>query len=392
MSLFIQSDDESYRNTQGSQHQLILSPPKERSKAPNITFDSSTNQITHLSEIFQSLSSISNHAIVNIKSNGIIISSNYNSILSTSINIDSSLFIIYNLTGEEQNLKFGIDLNLINECFLSVINTLKFEKNVKCVIKYQGSGYPLVIEFEDLYISEKLEFYTYYVNEDEDEDEEDISIDYANLQMEIILKSDILYNLLQDLNQISTENLFIYISKNESNPKLHFISQGIIGNSKLIFPNDKLTMEKYKIFKTDKFDFENYIISKFTYSNFFKILKSVKMSNKCKLIKDIHGCLSIQLLCKNNNNNENSSTYNGSLITINMMELNYDDDKFMINWILNDEIEEDKVPEINDEPLINTFRREPSPLLDVERSIYEESSKKRKNTKVGGAVEIPLFL
>ena len=63
-----------------------------------------------------------------------------------------------------------------------------------------------------------------------------------------MVRCDVLTNLLQDLNQINTENLFIYVAENT----LNFISNGPIGTSKLIFPNDKTILEKLEINSPDK--------------------------------------------------------------------------------------------------------------------------------------------
>lgn len=228
-----------------------------------------------------------------------------------------------------------------------------------------------------------------------------------------MVKCDVLTNLLQDLNQISTENLFIYVAENT----LNFISNGPIGTSKLIFPNDKSILEKLEINNPNK----NYVILQFNFETFFKVFKSVKLSSKCKIIKDLNGCFSVQLLCKN----LPLTKYSGTLITINMMELNHDE--FMVSWILNDTQEEQELQESLhsrsvrpiiqpvlqrkdypdllatklSEPLINSFKKsreiEVPSSMEPNDKVDSNTSKKRKRTQqevrnVGGAVEVPLFL
>ena len=212
---------------------------------------------------------------------------------------------------------------------------------------------PLVIEFEDTYILEKLEFYTYIIELGMEDD--NLGIDYERVEMEAMVRSDVLTNILLDLWQIDTENLFIYAEADT----LTFISNGPIGTSKLIFPNDKDVLEKLEI-SGDK----RYVVSQFSYETFYRIFRAVRLSSKCKLIKDAHGCFSIQLLCKK----LPLSGYSGTLVTINMMELNHDE--FMIGWI-----EEQEKP-----VLFTSFKK-----VEVQSSVVDKRN-------VSGAVEVPLFL
>lgn len=416
MSLFVsQSDDDD-----GDGHENNANISIQRDSLSSVSFSAATTQIAHLADIFQSLISINNQAIIRITTKGITIYSTYNHTFNVHINIDPSLFNNYNIASnniEDQQddieIMLGVDINLITECFVSVVNTLKYEKSVSCYFNYHGEGSPLIIEFEDNYMSEKLEFYTFYIEDGESISDDNLFIDYGNVCLELMVKCDVLTNLLQDLNQISTENLFIYVAENT----LNFISNGPIGTSKLIFPNDKSILEKLEINNPDK----NYVILQFNFETFFKVFKSVKLSSKCKIIKDLNGCFSIQLLCKN----LPLTKYSGTLITINMMELNHDD--FMVSWILNDTQEEQELqeslhpktirPSIKpvlqrkdypdllatklSEPLINSFKKsrqiEVPSSMEPNDKVDSNASKKRKRTQqevrnVGGAVEVPLFL
>ncbi|KAI5955234.1 RAD17 [Candida jiufengensis] len=368
-------DDKNIENDQDS----LPSIPKTRTtttrssstiKPKQLRFTASTTQITHLSEVFNCLISINNQAIISIRPTGITLYSTYNYTTKVHLNIDPSLFNIYNITTDQDEvldddeLKLGVDISLVADCFNSVQNTLKFDSSVTCYITYNGDGHPLQIEFEDNSISEKLEFYTFYIEDMDDEDyssNSNLAIDYENIILEIIVKSDVLTSLLQELNQIHTDLLFIYAAED----KLNFISSGSIGMSKLIFPNEKSILEKSII---DKLNYP-YIISQFKFEEFFKIFKSVKLSSKCKILKDLKGCFSIQLICKNNQ----QSHYSGTLITLNMNELIHND--YLIEWILQDELSgqstipvtetlstnknvtfESNIPRLPHEPLINSFK------------------------------------
>ena len=186
-------------------------------------------------------------------------------------------------------------------------------------------------------------------------EDDNLGIDYERVEMEAMVRSDVLTNILLDLWQIDTENLFIYAEADT----LTFISNGPIGTSKLIFPNDKDVLEKLEI-SGDK----RYVVSQFSYETFYRLFRAVRLSSKCKLIKDAHGCFSIQLLCKK----LPLSGYSGTLVTINMMELNHDE--FMIGWI-----EEQEKP-----VLFTSFKK-----VEVQSSVVDKRN-------VNGAVEVPLFL
>ena len=112
-------------------------------------------------------------------------------------------------------------------------------------------------------------------------EDDNLGIDYERVEMEAMVRSDVLTNILLDLWQIDTENLFIYTEADT----LTFISNGPIGTSKLIFPNDKDVLEKLEI-SGDK----RYVVSQFSYETFYRIFRAVRLSSKCKLIKDAHGC------------------------------------------------------------------------------------------------------
>lgn len=418
-----------FRNNIGT-HPTYPNRPK------NVTFTASTTQIAHLSDVFQSLLHINNQAIITIKPTGITLYSTYNYSTNVHVTIDPTLFSIFNLsvhndddenenenenddtrvqtTQEEQEqdenleLRLGVDINLIADCFTSVMNTLKFESAVTCYLTYMGDGHPLIIEFEDTFISEKLEFYTFYVDSDDDytgysntnasksnTSDYNLRIDYEKVIMEIMVKSDVLTNLLQDLYQIGTEVLFIYCAENV----LNFISQGPIGVSKLIFPNERTILEKLYLAKeTD--DHHQYDISQFQFHDFSKILKAVKLSTKSKIVKDANGCFSIQLLCKN----FQQTGYLGTLIVINMTEMVHDE--IMVESIIKDEqhIDQEKqnegfassnndaatrvtepillksIPDLThrgNEPLINSFKRSRPKLTNS--TVDDKNARKNKS-------------
>ncbi|KAG7665122.1 RAD17 [[Candida] subhashii] len=452
MNLFV-NDDESDDNNNDNVRNNIVSdriPPSSRSNNQTnrtTSFTASTNQIIHLADILTSITTIHNNAIIIIKKDGISIHATYNHITNVSATLDPNIFSLYKLIGDEEELQLGVDLNIISQCFNSVANNLTKKddmndgstggSNINCYISYNGLGSPLIIEFEDNLISEKLEFYTFYIDDD-DIINSDISINYQNLAMELLVKSDILYNLLTDLNQIQTQDLFIYAASattTSTHPQLHFISNGPIGTSKLIFPNEKTIIEKLLIHQGQSF-----IISKFNYITFYKIAKAVKLSSKAKILKDSMGNFNIQLLIKNPARLANS---NGSLISFNMLELDQDNNEYMLEYIL-DELQQQPedyesqltrsrsnlghpplpppqqqsvilptqvIPQLRNPLSLDSFRTQgisQPPVhiqnagVQVTATVYDHNKKRRRDEEeedkdesiknVGGAVEIPLFL
>lgn len=341
------------------------------------TFTASTNQIAHLADVFSSITSIHSQGLMIITSNGITLYSEYNHICNVQLTIDPSLFNTYNFYSESsqsshrgvEELILGVDISLISDSFNAASSSIASKTKSKsgpnnggattnttadnqiCYITYNGEGHPLVIEFEDNLMSEKIEFLTFYLDirypydnvnrQDADDDQYNLIINHTEVQFEVILKSDVFANLLKDLQQINTIDLFMYISnemrslgtnkksaRKQRGPlymdnQLNFISKGPIGDLKLIYPNEKTILEKLSIYSRENGDeysemvpVNASLISCYNFSNFIKIFRAVKLSIKCKIMKDLSGILSIQLLCKN----LQLPNYSGTLITFNMLE------------------------------------------------------------------------
>ncbi|KAG2733059.1 hypothetical protein G9P44_004049 [Scheffersomyces stipitis] len=523
MSLFVSSqDDEHSYNARIGSHAL----PQLR-----YSFSGSTNQINHLADIFSAINSINHQALMIIKPTGIRIYAEHNHVSNVLVTIEPSLFTQFNFllhdssTGSSQTispgiteteeqgnvaeLRLGVDISLIGDSFASVASSLGSSKSkqksstaatgvsavpgnpipdsVTCYITYEGEGYPLVIEFEDNLMSEKLEFLTFYTDlvypyddEGEDGDQDHLVVNHNDIQFELMLRSDVFANLLQDLQQISTLDLYIYLSNEKRtlgnlssrqsrqrggpvflDNQLNFISKGPIGHSKLIYPNEKTILEKLLIFSQnsdsegDNIPVNTSLISCYNFATFIRIFRAVKMSSKCKILKDFNGVLSIQVLCKN----PYLPNYAGTLINFNMLEVstvvnemyeengnsrininnlfddesyeyikNYNSSKNIQRDILNDANTIQEYQPLAEELLVDTnpklsyaMLRSENPgeiantdeNIQINETIYEAHQaansasirKKRKTTNngqvdddgsniknVGGAVEVPLFL
>lgn len=336
-------------------------------KELDFSFSALTKDVTHLAHIFSSLTAINTQAVLMLTQEGMSVYTEHQGICNAKATIEPSLFSEFNfllgssIPGQEQNeVQLGVDLGLISDSFMSVASNLPSKQKSKkgdkvghtgsgeevlCYIYYEGEGHPLIVEFEDSLMSEKIEFPTFYIDNVHETGDDvvdhihELTINYNEILFEIILKSDVFANVIRDLQQINTIDLYMFISNEVDNRKngtadsrlnnvfglsgnkLNFISKGSFGNSKLICPNERAILEKLTIYERGEDSstlqqVNTSIISRFAFSNFSRIRKAVLLSSKCKIMKDISGIFSVQLLCDDSKIPE----YSGTLIMLNMLE------------------------------------------------------------------------
>lgn len=433
-------------------------PSRNENLPPSLKFLASTIHVGHLAESLSAITSVSTQALMIISESGITIYAEYNHIVNVQLTIDASLFSTYSLSGggwsqNSQNgeLRLGIDAQLVSDSLAAAASTAlpraksggsgvtaATSDTVVCYMKYFGEGHPLIIEFDDRLISELIEFVTFHFefeypyDADENENASELLVNHELIQLEVILKSDLLANLLLDLQQLNTQVLHLYASnatrakgKDGLSNQLNFISKGSIGYLKLIFPNAKTMLERMEIFRNCNGSMtptHDSILSSFNFLPFLRIFRAVKLSTRCKMMKDVSGVFSVQLLCKN----VNMSSYPGTLITFNMLEMSTNADEFGqlnevdINTLFDDELyqhvmeydpaQEALSPAVGQRTGIS--RSEPFTYASFKMTnnsaqTYPEdkpSAKRRRDndggdensdhdfTTVGGAVEVPLFL
>ncbi|CCE82844.1 Piso0_002595 [Millerozyma farinosa CBS 7064] len=435
-------------------------------KPLEFSFSALTKDVTHLAHIFSSLTAINTQAVLMLTQEGMSVYTEHQGICNAKATIEPSLFSEFNfLLGsssfpgqEHSEVQLSVDLGLISDSFMSVASNLPSkQKNKKgdksghtasdeevlCYIYYEGEGHPLIVEFEDSLMSEKIEFPTFYIdnvheNDDDDADKtHELTINYNEILFEIILRSDVFANVIRDLQQINTIDLYMLISNEVDSRKngtadnrfnsvfglsrnnLNFISKGSFGNSKLICPNERAILEKLTIYERGEDSstiqqVNTSIISRFAFSNFARIRKAVSLSSKCKIMKDISGIFSVQLLCDDSKIPE----YSGTLIMLNMLEnadLDYmntsmsPDDDASLKYILYDDtlIYKNKntpVPgpiDINSEKAgtgVSTERTKVAHESEAHsHSEHEEKKRRRiddKSSKKKGQniIEVPLFI
>lgn len=436
-------------------------PPSSQYVDSNLKFSASTIQVAHMAEILGAITSIHHQALIIINDSGITLYSEYNHILNAQLTIDASFFSVFEITGGEdtsgsnRELRLGVDVLLISDSFAAAASTASAPRGkygngsstetVVCYMKYEGEGSPLIIEFEDRLMSEQIEFATFFIEIEypydtltlqQKTEDHVLLIDRDLIQFEVILKGDLLSNLLQDLQNLNTQELYMQVSNQAKrgtvtqHNELNFISKGSIGYLKLIFPNGKTMLEKLEIFQQENgkvVPIKSTVLSCFNFLPLAKTLRAVKMSSKCKIMKDSSGVLSLQLLCKK----PTSSNYPGTLITFNMLEtaVNTNDVGQQVNVDVDDifddqlyryikQVEpsgsraeiESRIPDSDENAVVELLAdsRQPFSYASFKRPRIshgpeEGTSKSRKPeiqddelagdvTTVGGAIEIPLFL
>lgn len=430
----------------------------------NLRFSASSIQVGHIADVLGAIASVHHQALIIINDTGMTLYSEYNHILNAQLTIDASLFSVFELsspngaTCANRELRLGIDVLLISDSFAAAasatlprnkgMGTGSTSETVVCYMRYDGEGCPLIIEFEDRLISEQIEFNTFYIEMDYPYDTlslqrktegHELLINRDIIQFEVILKGDLLSNLLQDLQNLNTEELYMQVSnqakgimgiqKNE----LNFFSKGSIGYLKLIFPNGKTMLEKLEIFAQGAdgpVPTTGSVLSCLNFLPLVKILKAVKMSSKCKIMRDTSGVLSFQLLCRK----PTGLNYPGTLVAFNMLESSVDsndveqkvqvdvsglfDDQLYeyikdvspadaeLNTVQPDRNKNQNVAEVllvdPQQPFsYASFKRLDANKVNAHEQEEEHQSKRSRGsdadttgdfTTVGGAVEIPLFL
>lgn len=311
-----------------------------------VHFAASTTQVTHIADVLSAVAAVNAHALMIISDSGITFYAEHNHVTNFQVTIDHALFSVFSFTSlgvqsidDTPDMKLGIDAQLLADSFAAVTTGLPKTKatepvdSVVCMIKYEGEGNPLVVEFEDRLISERIEFSTFYSDYDypyDDDTASELLLNRQYVQCEIILQSGLLSNLLLDLYMLGTGVLFLCVSNgtsHKSNREVHFISKGAIGFSKLIYPNSNSLLEKIEL-STQANGVMVPARTKQTtclnFSTFNQVSKAVKISTKCKILKDIFGVLSVQLLCRN----PAVANYPGTLITFNIKEMSPTVDEF----------------------------------------------------------------
>lgn len=273
-----------------SQTDVSLEPESLKSLSK---FIASTLHVAHLAEVLGTLSSISTQALVILLESGVTLFAEYNHIANVLLTIDASLFSSFELTLKSgSDLRFSVDIQLIGDSFATA-SAAKGKETVMCFLMYEGEGHPLVVEFEDSLMTENIQFATFLpeLEYPYDDDVTGLVVSHDDVEFEVIVTSDVLAQLLQDLQTIDTQEMYMLVSREEKQ-RFDFISKGVIGYLKLIFPTQKTMLEKLEMFQG-----KETIVCAFSFSQFVRIFKAVKLSTKCKITRDSSGVVSVQLLC-----------------------------------------------------------------------------------------------
>lgn len=283
----------------------------------HVSVSALTIHVAHMADILATLQPVGRYALVVFGAGGVAFFAEYNHILTAQVTVDAALFATYDadLAGLDHVL-VGVDVHLLADAFAAAAAS----KNsaVTCYMRYAGGA--LVVEFEDRLISETIEFSTFLLDLEypgsqggssllggTSNSQAGLSVNHDALRLEIIVKSDVLANVLQDLQSLNTEDLYMVASPEDG---LHFVSKGAIGYSKLVYPKAKTMPQKLEVYGGHA------VAVALAFPSFIRVFRAVRLSSKCKIMGDSENVLSLQLLCKT----QATRNYSGTLITFNMLE------------------------------------------------------------------------
>lgn len=264
-----------------------------------------------------------------------------------------------------------ISININISSFLETINIHVKDKNtsdnsIECTFRYERDGDPFIMIFEDDCIIERCEISTYYIENEKNKnkkrkrkngqrgkhnpndndnydsnseryiekefnidnyvfDDSIFRLDSSKILFDIIIKSNILHDIIKDMNDLNTDRFILYCNKMDTGSekdrrsKIMFITKSrsdSIGFSKLIIPQRKSNIPLFELFKPivseespDKYTFSDCynlsLSSTYHFDYFAKLLKAIKLSKLIKIRKDMNGITSLLLLLGKNFDDQN---------------------------------------------------------------------------------------
>lgn len=262
--------------------------------------------------------------------------------------------------------KFAVELTTISESLsLASKNNTGSNSNTECTVFYKGTGHPFILIFEDNKMIERCEFST-FINLELEANNLGFELNQRELLLEGIIKSDVLYDALKDLKDISAEEIYIYGSNRNHKNKFAIISKSDVGHSTLYLPNERSILEKLIVHGTNKVD-----ISCYKFSIFNRFLRAIRLSNKCKFKRD-ENILSLNLLSLHGG--DLPKNYTGTVIDFKILQLSDKEDQ-VDQLIMEDELEVEE-PVKYYHPHENGQRQEEDEEEEVEN----------------GGIDVPIFL
>lgn len=268
--------------------------------------------------------------------------------------------------GFDEDAIVTISLNIAS--FLETMNihvkeNKSSDTSIECTFRYENAGHPFVMIFEDDLIVERCELSTYFLENIEEKsknarksnkeasrsinvvsagdfavdiplvDDSIFRLDCERVLFDFIVKPNILYDIIKDMDDLNTERFILYCNKireegdetkTKNNSKLLFISKSksdSMGYSKLIIPMRKSNIPEFKLFKPkmvaqrEQYELEDCnnlsLSSTYHFDYFSKLLKAIKLSKLIKIRKDMNGITSLLLLLgKNHSNNQKNQPLN----------------------------------------------------------------------------------
>lgn len=289
-------------------------------------FNATIYQIAYISSILNSISTICDQCTLTASEEGLLLELNDRGTVKVSVLFDTKLFSYFHYdSSNEGTTSFKINLTSLVE----TVNIITSEQRTKTRLSYAGYGEPFLIIIEDDLVLERIEFHTYEMDEFEELHEEavrdDFEIDSSQVVFEIFLQSNLVYEILKDLRDLNTQELYLY-GKKADKEELVFIAKNDLGYSKLFFPSSKSVLQQMRVNRpnadagNDHLELESTtdsITSFYNFDHFAKFLKLLKISSKMKLYKDYKGLTCINLLVKNSG----APSHKGTIVEFKILEL-----------------------------------------------------------------------
>lgn len=315
-------------------------------------FTGSTTNVYHVAQLLQTISPTSNATLL-ISASGLAFTVHHHHVCKIRATVHRTLFADFALSlpaaavlslvtdpsadpsadssadpsaGAPASVEIGVDLAAITECFnmqaqaatswSSGVHTNTSTQHainpstVLCVILYLSPGSPLVIDFQDEVISERVEFSTFHVSSD-DSPAAVLTLDHLALVYELMLKLDVLHDILKDLKDTLTDDLFVYVLPA---PELTFISRGELGYSKLIFPSERTVLELLTMYGNGA---DRPVVLRYNYPMLTKVLRAVRRLYKTKVFKDARGLMLLVLLVAS----PELAHYHGLVVEFSLLEM-----------------------------------------------------------------------
>lgn len=265
-----------------------------------ILFSASTVHLEHITTALNCLTpfGLKDDVLIIIDKDGLSFARQNNRIISIQLFLSKELFLTYSYNPKPEDPDSHTKVCLKINHILDSISVVSRDKDdvVECTLSYNGEGSPFVLIFEDSVITEKVEYSTYLLR---DWDITGLELERDAINLECMMKGEVLYSALQDLKEIGCKECYIY-AKSSLDGKHIFaiVSKSQLGLSKILLPSERTILEKMETYDSTshRLVYDSPVIGFFDFASFDKIRSSAKIASKVLLRMDVHGLMSVNIL------------------------------------------------------------------------------------------------